>query len=42
VKDILQAAAQAGAKYYFVEQDFSTDPMRSLRQNYSFLERIGF
>jgi len=42
VQHIVEAATEAGAKHYFVEQDFSTDPMRSLRQSYSFLQRIGF
>jgi sugar phosphate isomerase/epimerase len=42
IRDILSAASQAGAKHYFVEQDFSSDPIRSLKQSYTYLRRIGF
>ncbi len=39
---ILKTAADIGVKHYFVEQDFSTDPIRSLGESYSYLKRIGF
>ncbi len=41
LENILRAAAESGAKHYFVEQDFSTDPIRSLRQSYTFLKKSG-
>jgi sugar phosphate isomerase/epimerase len=40
--EILLAAAQSGVKHYFVEQDFSADPLQSLRQSYAFLRKAGF
>jgi len=42
LREILQAASQSGVKHYFVEQDFSTDPLQSLRQSYAFLRKAGF
>jgi sugar phosphate isomerase/epimerase len=39
---ILDAAVEAGARHFFVEQDFSADPVASLRQSYAYLRRIGF
>jgi sugar phosphate isomerase/epimerase len=42
IAEILHAASQAGVKHYFVEQDFSADPVESLRRSYSFLRKIGF
>jgi sugar phosphate isomerase/epimerase len=42
LREILSAASQAGAKHYFVEQDFSSDPIRSLRQSYTHLRKLGF
>jgi sugar phosphate isomerase/epimerase len=42
IREILSAASEAGVKHYFVEQDFSTDPLRSLRQSYTYLRNIGF
>ena len=42
IREILLAAAQAGAKHYFVEQDFTSDPIGSLRQSYTYLRKIGF
>jgi sugar phosphate isomerase/epimerase len=40
--DILQAVSQTRAKHLFVEQDFSPDPIASLRQSYAFLKAAGF
>jgi sugar phosphate isomerase/epimerase len=42
IPEILHAAATAGVQHYFVEQDFSPDPMRSLRESYTYLRKIGF
>jgi sugar phosphate isomerase/epimerase len=42
IREILLAASHAGVKHYFVEQDFSADPIRSLRQSYKYLQKIGF
>lgn len=42
IPKILAAAVDAGAKHFFVEQDFSPDPIRSLRQSYAYLESIHF
>jgi sugar phosphate isomerase/epimerase len=39
---ILDASLAAGARHFFVEQDYSTDPIASLRQSYAYLRRIGF
>jgi sugar phosphate isomerase/epimerase len=37
--DILDAVAHSDAKHLFVEQDFSKNPIASLRQSYAFLKR---
>ena len=42
LREILSAASQAGAGHFFVEQDFSKDPLVSLRQSYAFLKKAGF
>ncbi len=42
LRDILLTASQIGVKHYFVEQDFSPDPLQSLRQSYAFLQQAGF
>jgi sugar phosphate isomerase/epimerase len=42
IPEILRAAAAAGVQHYFVEQDFSPDPMRSLRESYTYLRKFGF
>lgn len=42
LRQILLAASEAGAKHYFVEQDFSPDPLRSLRVSYAYLQKLGF
>lgn len=42
IPQILDAAVAAGARHFFVEQDYSTDPLASLRQSYAYLRRIGF
>ena len=40
--EILQAVSLTNAKHLFVEQDFSPDPIGSLRQSYAFLKKSGF
>jgi sugar phosphate isomerase/epimerase len=40
--EILAAVSQTKAKHVFVEQDFSKDPIGSLRQSYAFLRESGF
>jgi sugar phosphate isomerase/epimerase len=40
--EILRAASEAGVKHYFVEQDYSPDPLRSLRQSYQNVRKLGF
>lgn len=42
LRKILTAAAEARTKHYFVEQDFSPDPLRSLSESYAFLQELGF
>jgi sugar phosphate isomerase/epimerase len=42
LREILEAVSHTRAKHVFVEQDFSTDPIASLRQSYAFLKKIGF
>jgi sugar phosphate isomerase/epimerase len=42
LRDILAAIAQTRAKHVFVEQDFSNDPIASLRRSYTFLKKAGF
>jgi sugar phosphate isomerase/epimerase len=39
---ILRAASDIGVKHYFVEQDHSADPIRSLRQSYENVRKLGF
>ena len=39
---ILEAVSHSNAKHLFVEQDFSRDPIASLRQSYAFLKRSGY
>jgi sugar phosphate isomerase/epimerase len=41
-REILSAASRAGVKHYFVEQDYSPDPLRSLRQSYQNVRKLGF
>ena len=40
--EILEAVSQTDARHIFVEQDFSSEPIGSLRQSYAFLKRSGF
>lgn len=40
--EILAAVSQTRARHIFVEQDFSSDPIASLRQSYDFLRNSGF
>ncbi len=40
--EILQAISDTRAKHVFIEQDFSPDPIASLRQSYAFLKRFSF
>ena len=42
LRDILFTASQIGVKHYFVEQDFSPDPMQSLQESYTYLRKLGF
>jgi sugar phosphate isomerase/epimerase len=42
LREILQAVSDTRAKHVFVEQDFSPDPIASLRQSYAFLKQAGF
>jgi sugar phosphate isomerase/epimerase len=42
LREILNAVWHSHAEHIFVEQDFSTDPIESLRQSYAFLKKIGF
>jgi sugar phosphate isomerase/epimerase len=42
LQDILNAVTHSNAKHLFVEQDFSRDPIASLRQSYAFLTRSGY
>ncbi len=42
LRDILEAISQTNAKHLFVEQDFSKDPIASLRKSYAFLERSQY
>lgn len=41
LRDILNAISQTSAKHIFVEQDFSKDPIASLRQSYAFLQQAN-
>ncbi len=42
LRDILAAVSHTNAKHIFVEQDFSKDPIASLRQSYAFLKKSGY
>lgn len=42
LREILAAVAETRAKHVFVEQDFSADPLVSLRTSYAFLKNMGF
>jgi sugar phosphate isomerase/epimerase len=42
LREILAAISQTHARHVFVEQDFSNDPIASLRQSYTFLKKAGF
>jgi sugar phosphate isomerase/epimerase len=42
LRDILNAVSASQAAHLFVEQDFSTEPIASLRQSYAFLKKTGF
>lgn len=42
LREILEAVSQTRAKHVFVEQDFSANPIASLRQSYAFLKKVGF
>ncbi|MBV9264772.1 MAG: TIM barrel protein [Acidobacteriaceae bacterium] len=37
---VLKAANQAGVRYYFVEQDQTSDPIQSLRESYQYLSKL--
>ncbi len=41
-REILAAICQTKAKHAFVEQDFSTDPIATLRQSFRYLKRADF
>ncbi|MFL6352752.1 MAG: sugar phosphate isomerase/epimerase family protein [Bryobacteraceae bacterium] len=41
-REILHAASEARVKHYFVEQDYSPDPLRSLSQSYENVRKLGF
>ena len=42
LREILLTASRIGVKHYFVEQDFSSDPIQSLRESYAYLRKVGF
>jgi sugar phosphate isomerase/epimerase len=43
IPSVLEAAAKAGVKHYFVEQDQTPgDPVDSLRQSYQYLAKLNF
>ncbi len=42
LRDILKAISHTNARHMFVEQDFSKDPIASLRQSYAFLKGNGY
>jgi sugar phosphate isomerase/epimerase len=42
LRDILEAVSHTNARHIFVEQDFSKDPIASLRQSYTFLEKSDY
>jgi sugar phosphate isomerase/epimerase len=37
--EIIAASIAAGVRHFFVEQDYSPDPMRSITKSISFLQR---
>lgn len=41
-RQILKACSTANVKHYFVEQDHTADPLASLRQSYTEVQRLGF
>jgi sugar phosphate isomerase/epimerase len=41
-QDIFEAVSHTSARHVFVEQDFSRDPIASLRQSHAFLKKRGF
>jgi sugar phosphate isomerase/epimerase len=41
-REILHTASDVSVKHYFVEQDYSADPIRSLRQSYQNARKLGF
>ena len=42
LRKILDAVVHTDAKHVFVEQDFSKDPIASLRESYTYLKQAGF
>jgi sugar phosphate isomerase/epimerase len=42
LRDILEAVSLTNARHLFVEQDFSKDPIASLRQSYAYLKRSQY
>ncbi len=43
IPEVLKAAAAAGVKHYFVEQDQTPgDPIASLRKSYEYLQKVNF
>lgn len=42
LRDILDAVSHTAAKHLFVEQDFSKNPIASLRRSYTFLQQTGY
>jgi sugar phosphate isomerase/epimerase len=42
LREILNAVSHTRAAHFFVEQDFSAEPVASLRQSYTFLKKAGF
>src|SRR4051794_39708671 len=42
LRDILEAVLRTNARHLFVEQDFSKDPIASLRQSYAYLKRSQY
>jgi sugar phosphate isomerase/epimerase len=42
LREILEAVSNTRAAHVFVEQDFSPDPIASLRQSFAYLKKAGF
>jgi sugar phosphate isomerase/epimerase len=42
LQKILESVSHTNARHIFVEQDFSKDPIASLRQSYAFLQKSGY